>query len=249
MSRLGDAIRRASRREAAPLGFGAAAGSRASPSMLCLALLPAGEASRAGEAAARGAAAVILDGADPARLGEGQELKGIVWGARPARADRETVAGLARAGADFIVLDREGAAEALLEEGPGFILALDQDLPDSLLRTLETLPLDALLLPPLAGDYTLERLLALRRISLLSRTPLIVPTDAEASTSRLHALREAGVVAVLVEGKGLEGLPALRQRIEALPARGRRREERPEPVLPGLTPSPAPVGEEETEDE
>lgn len=248
MSKLADAIRRASRRESPPLGFGAAAGTRPSPTLLCLVRLPPAQAGKAAEAAARGATAVILEEADPARLGEGRAPEGVTWGARPARAERSSVAALRQAGADFVVLDGQAAAEAILEEGIGFVLALSGRPSDGELRALEGLPLDALLVPPLEGAYTLERLLELRRLSLLSRTPLIIPAAADAPASHLQALREAGVCGLVIEAGALDRLPDLRQRIESLPPRGRRREERLEAVLPTRAAAPAPVEDEEEEE-
>jgi hypothetical protein len=91
----------------------------------------------------------------------------------------------------------------------------------------------------------------LRRVHLLSRTPLFAPVRPDIGAAELECLRDAGVVAVAVNGMEAgtwQQLVDLRQAIDGLSARARRREERPEVVLPigrELTPQ---VEEEEEEE-
>ncbi len=234
MSRLADRLRRSSRVEPAPMGFGAAAARAPAPTLLCLVRLGAGEAGKAADAASRGAAAVILEGADAGRVKElAQKVADLSLGVRPGKAERGQVAAYREAGADFVVLEPDSTpAEAILEKGIGMVLALGRDPSDTALRLVSDLSLDALALPALDGPFTMTRMLELRRLSALSRTPLLVEVAPEAGASYLQALREAGVIGVVLDGRALDRLAALKAAIASLPPRGRRREERAEALLP-----------------
>ncbi len=247
MSKLSEKIRRASRREVSPLGFGVAAGrDRPRPTLLCVVRLPGDQAKKAAEVVAKGADAVILDGADASQVRQwAQEVGEVALGVRAAKADRAVVASLREGGADFVVVDAESPAEVMLEEKVGFVVSVAGEASDTALRVLESLPLDALVLPSSDGALTLRRWLELRRVSLLSRTPLLMEVAPEASVSQLQALREAGVVGVMLDGRFLEKLPSLRASVEALPRRGRRREDRAEAILPAAVGSAAEEDEEE----
>ena len=241
MSKLADRVRRASRVEPARLGFGAGAAPTPAPTMLCLVRLSPGDAHKAAEAATKGADAVIFDAIDAGKLKEQtQKVDRLPLGVRLAKGERAAVNAQRQAGADFVVLDPQSAlAEALLVEGIGLVLGLGGETSDTVLRLLGDLPLDALLVPAPDEPLTVTRLLELRRLSTLSRTPLITDVPAPADTSHLHALREAGVAGVIIEGRALDRLAALRLAIEAIPPRARRREERPEALLPTQAALPA----------
>jgi hypothetical protein len=224
MSRLADRIKRTSRMEAAPIGFGLAAERRASPTLLCLLRLDKDEVSKVGDAA--GADAVIISGLDAGKLGDAIKKMGdLPVGVRLEDAERAAVAAARGAGADFVLLDERASAE----------------------RVLAGLPLEALEVPAAREPLTLRGMMELRRLSLLSQTPLLVEVQPEIGASRLQALREAGAVGVILDGKYADGLTALREAVLSLPPRGRRREERPEAVLPPLTAAPAGEQEEEPE--
>jgi hypothetical protein len=218
----------------APLGFAAKAAAAAPPSMLCIVRLASNEANKAEEAAKKDADAVIVDGVDAGKIKEfAKKAPNILLGARPQKSERENIASLKQAGADFIVLDADsGLAEALLEENVGFVLASRGQPEDTWLRLLGDLGLDALMASAPDGDLTIERLLELRRVSALSRTPLLIEVPADADASRLQALRESGVAGVIVDGSSIGKLGKLRETIATLPARGKRRDERSEAVLP-----------------
>jgi len=115
-------------------------------------------------------------------------------------------------------------------------------------RLLEALSLTALLAPPPALPLTVAGRLALQRLGALTRLPLLVPLPQTADATLLRLLRDAGAAAVVVDAAlGPAALSALREAIEALPPRPRRREERGEALLPmALLPRPgAEEGEEE----
>jgi hypothetical protein len=248
MSKLSDRIRRASRTAPAPIGFGAAAARAPEPTLLCVVRLSSNESGKAGDAASRGADAVIVDGIDAGKVKDFLEkAAGLPVGVRLQRGGRKEVAALKDAGADFVALDTAAPAEAMLENGIGFVLALGRENDDTGLRMVGDLSLDALVVPPLDGSLTLGRLLELRRVAALARTPMLTEVAADAGASHLQALRESGIIGVIVDSSAMGRLEGLRQTIASLPPRGRRKEERAEPLLPAQV--MAGHGEEEEEDE
>ena len=250
VSKLSELIRKATRADASrPLGFGTVAAPRPAPSLLCLVHLPSGDSHKAADAISRGADAVILDGADPGQVtDQARKADKAVLGVRlGGKVDRSAVAAHRQAGADFVVLEPDSAlAEALLEYGLGVVLNPGRDLSDMTLRLLGDLSPDALLVPPPDEPLTVARSLELRRLSSLARAPLLVEVSPSSSASYLHTLREAGVVGLIIEGRAMDKLSSLRETIESLPARGRRREERGEAMLPV---SAAVSGGDEDEDD
>ena len=236
MSKLSDAIRRAGRPTPAPLGFGFGPKTAvATPAtLLCIVRLNSNDASKAEDVAKKGADAVIVDGGDAGKVKEfAKKAPGLTLGVNSPKFVRDQVASLREAGADFVVLDAESAmADALLEEKIGFVLIAGAHSDDTHLRLLGDLKLDALIQPPPDGSLTIERLLDLRRVSALARTPLFVEVSGDADASHLQTLRESGVAGVIIEGAAIGKLGKLRDAIAALPARGKKREERSEATIP-----------------
>lgn len=242
MSKLADRIKRCTRVEAGHLGFGLGARAEtAAATMLCILRLDKDQAKKADTDT--GVDAVIVGGVEPGKLGGvAKRLGDAPLGLRLDEANREAVQAAREAAADFVVLDGSAAAEALLEENVGLVLSLDGDLGDTELRALAGLPLDAIEVAPVEEPFTLRRLMALRRVALLAQTPLLVAVEPGISASRLEALRDAGVVGVILHGKSASKLGALRKAVDSLPPRGRRRGERAEALLPSL------IGHAEEED-
>jgi hypothetical protein len=230
------------------MGFGRAAERRASPTLLCLLCLDKEHVGKVGDAAARGADAVIISGVDAGKLGQAvKKLGDLPVGLRLENAEREAVAAARGAGADFVLLDEGASAEAVVEEGVGLVLSMGTNTGDTELRVLAGLPLDALEVPAVGEPLTLRGMLELRRLSLLSQMPLLVEVQPQTDASRLQALREAGAIGVILDVKHIDKLGALREAVLSLPPRGRRREERAEALVPSLTAVPTEEEEEEPE--
>jgi len=257
MSKLGDKIRKARRLELGAIGFGAMAARRQTPSMLLIVHGPASGMRPSGDLAGQGVDAVLLSLSNPqAEMGEvarwAKEAGDVPCGAQVAAASGRIVADLKETGADFLAFDAEAtSAEALLQTEMGYVLALSGEPTDSFLRAMDAFPLDGLWLHDWQGPLTVRRQMELLRLHLFSRTPLFVPARPDISPAELECLRDAGVVAIAVNGAEAstwQRLGDLRQAIDGLPPRAHRREERPEAVLPlGLT-SQAEEEEEEGEE-
>ncbi len=257
MSKLGDKIRKARRLELGAIGFRAVAARPDAPSMLLMVHGPASSMRPPDALATRGVDAVLLSlpnpQADMSQLAKWAKKTGDVpCGAQVMASSGKIVAALKEAGADFLVFDAEStSAEALLETEIGYVLALSGEPTDSLLRTMDAFRLEGLWVDDWRGPLTVHRQMELRRVHLLSRKPLFAPVRPDIGPAELECLRDAGVVAVAVNGMeagAWQQLGDLRQAIDGLPARARRREERPDVVLP-LGQELAPQAEEEEEDE
>lgn len=250
MSRLQERIRRALRSEARPIGFGST--SRAEgPSLLLLASLPASAPKgRPGPLPVDAILFRVSDlGAEERGLRQAAAaLDGLPWGVRLAVVDGAALGTLKDAGADYLVFDAEGAdAALLLEETLGLVMTASLDVPADLLRSVEDLPLDALLVDVREGPLTVRRQMELRRLASLTRQRLLLQVSGQPEVATLACLRDAGAVGIVVEAQEwaeLAALEDLHQRTAALPVPRRRRGERPEALLPRIS-TPAELAEEE----
>lgn len=219
--------------EPAPLGFAAASARAAAPTLLCLVRLSKSDAGKAEEAVKKGADAVIVEGLDAGKARDVAKKAGeAFFGGRPEKATRGEVAAMRDGGADFVVLDLHDAADGMLEEKIGLVLSLEDDVEDMTLRLLGELGIDALIVPGPGDKLSVSELLGFRRLATLARAPLLTEVKGDADADLLQALREAGVAGVIVGAGDLGKLEGLRQRVAGLPARGRKKEERAEAMLP-----------------
>ncbi len=255
MSKLAERIRRAMRFDSPPMGFGAAA-RVSNPTLLLAAFLPSLAPEAAKEAVARGADTCLLTASEV----KDREVKGVVEALGDAcgglylrRLDGETAAHLAELGIDYAAFEADTAlATTLLESNLGLVLSLESDLPDIYLRTLEALPLDAILLRHWKGPLTVRQQMELQRITGLAHKPLILPVSPQVTSGELQVLREAAVIAVAVEADskaGFDALASLRKVIDELPPRRRRKEERGDVILPRVVEAVAAAPEEGEEEE
>lgn len=248
MSKLADLIRRATRAEPAPIGF-ASGPRKLPPTMLLVALVGERWAQGVGDAVAAGADALVLTGRPSEKeLAEAISAAGDRPCGLPAiEADGEQLSRLRQAGLDFLLLELQAPAGALLDQELTFLLHLRDELTDVYLRTLDALPLRALYVEQEAASPTIWRQMELQRISGLARKPLLLQVQPDAQQQDLLCLREAGVVLAAVdlrERGAADALRRLRGVIDALPRRRPlRREEAAEVTLPRA------VGEAEEEEE
>ena len=250
MSKLSDGIRKASMVEAAPLGFAAAAARKAPPTMICLVRLSKSEAGKAEEAGKKGADGVIVEGLDAGKAKDVVAKAGTAFaGAGLSDATRSDVRALREAGADFGVFSLESMADALLEEKIGLVLSLSDDTDDTTLRLLGDMGLDALIVPGPGGKLSVKELLGYRRLAALARTPLLTEVKVDADADLLQALREAGVAGVIVDASGIAKLGGLTERIQGLPARGKKKEEKAEVMVPAGAVAAGGIHEHEDDDE
>lgn len=140
---------------------------------------------------------------------------------------------------DFIVFSsQETGASVLRVEEPGKVMEIDMTLSDSELRSVEFLPVDALLLPfsGKGNSLTVQDLLAYQRIDLLTAKPLLGYIPAKISGEDLRLLWEAGLDGVIIKGEELtrEEVERLKEAVKSFPSH-RGEKKRSEALLPSLT--------------
>ena len=227
MSKLSKKIRAAGRAEPAPLGFASITSQVRQNSLLCGVRLrdPAGAAG----AASKGADFVILEDVTRSKVKGVAKVDASVGVA--GDFDSDALEALVKAGIDFVVLAGTGAdAAPLAAESVGLVMVLDSELDDTYLRLLGDLGLDALVVAAPEAPLTVGRLLAVRRLSALARTPLLANAKPDIDEKSLELLRDSGVSGIVLDDVGK--LAALKKRIAALPSRGRRKENHADAVIP-----------------
>ena len=260
MSLFIDRLKRISRTAPRSIGFKAVSSVSATLKMQLVAGL---EADGAGQLTGHiiGADAVILS---PANLSAGvkalreitKAVSDIPCGVR-LLAVPEDIKPLGKAGGDFAVFPSESAVMGLLEgDAPGKIVEVEAAINEGLLRAVNQLPLDAVLVNcEKEGDaLTWHHLMLFRRFADLLAIPLLVSIPVTVTTAQLQAIWDAGVSGVVVTVTGEQSqdrIQELRKMIDnlAFPAsRVRYREEVRLPRITQPTSTLADAGEEEEED-
>ena len=232
MSKLGDAIRRSQRVEAAPMGFAAARPAPKATMLVGYIGTDAGSLEKAREAGAevvlgRSASEISPSTAERLHSGAGATPLGL-WGAIGSNG----TADLHKNGVDFLVIDPETTpAATLLNEDLGYVLVLPEEPDELFLRSIEPLSFDALYLSSVPSPFTVAKQITLNRIATLARKPLACSVSPSSGTDDLQCLRAAGVALLLVEGD-VAGVTQLKESVLSLPARRQRRDDRPVVSLP-----------------
>ncbi len=181
----------------------------------------------------------------------------IIWGCWLAGASRVAMEKLTGAGGDFIVFSALDTPLGIVEHGEGGrILEVDPSISEGLLRTANTLPVDAVLISEKENSghpLNWQHLMLFRRFADLLIKPLLVTIPARISAKELGALWEAGVSGVVVEITAktpADSLKKIGQAIDKLEAPTPRRKESLGALLPrAVRQEGAAVVEEEEEDD
>ncbi len=151
----------------------------------------------------------------------GRSLPDTVWGLWLEEKSRPQTKGSIEAGADFVILPLYSEFSLPGIEKAGKILLAEPSMSEGLIRTLNELPADAVLL---AGDeeeraaITWHQLMLCQRFADLLSKPLLLAVPASVNCEELKALWKAGVNGVVISVKTVkqaERLKELRQIINA----------------------------------
>jgi hypothetical protein len=219
----------------APMGF-RAAGAKPKPKMALVA--------NAAEAKAAGADAMLVSIPKAAKSLKKPKAK-IPWGGWLKEVSAAEVKRLVEGSADFIVFPAASVSSAVLEDDKlGKIVEVEADIEASLLKAIDDLPVDAVLIAGENPSLTWQDLMLFRRCANILSKPLLVMVSPDVTASELQALCEAGVAGV-VAGANLD---KLRKAIDKLtvPKASKRRAE---PLLPRMGGGVGTVSEEEEEEE
>ena len=180
----------------------------------------------------------------------------IPWGVWLRDIDGEGIKQIAKVGCDFVVFSAANTSLAMLQgdEG-GKILQVEASVGEGLLRAVDELPVDAVLIDGEQEEQhflTWHDLMVFQHFAALLTKPLLVCIPSNVTANELQALEEAGVSGVIA-GVGV-GQPAgrmneLRQAIDKLTLPLQRRRRKAGALLPYITEETSIVTEEEGEEE
>ena len=158
------------------------------------------------------------------------------------------------AGGDFIVLPASTALAIPEDEKVGKILQVEASLSEGLLRAVNELPVDAVLVADEPGEessLTWHHLMLFQRFADLLTKPLLVSIPLQVTDNELQVLWKTGVDGVVVEagiGQPAERLKELCQTIAQLTFTPRP-QKKVEALLPRVTEETGAVTEAEEEEE
>jgi len=176
-----------------------------------------------------------------------------VWLEADACGQMDRVAEL---GCDFVVFPSVGTALTVPpDDGVGMVLQIEPSVPEGQLRTANDLPVDAVLVTAeqaASGPITWHQLMLYRRFAGLLTKPLLVSIPPNSVADELQMLWDAGIAGVVAtaETDNKKGeLVRLRQVIDGLRPPSPRKKNRPEAIVPQISPGPEPAVETEENDE
>lgn len=200
-------LREAARAKPRSIGFGRDRDQKPTPHVAVIAEVRGLDAAAAKKAVADGAAAVVfaLEGASSDQLAlDGKAAADGCGDAVPGLSVSGEIdaAAAGRAGFDFVVANVDGApAGFLTAEGVGRVARVDADAQTTaLLRALGELQVDAVVAGRASSraELSLLDLMGYRHVVDCLRQPVLVAADASIKPIHLQALRDVGVVGVLL---------------------------------------------------
>lgn len=234
MSKLLDSLDQASHGTSQPMGFAPGAREEKTPAVLLLAVV-------ASDAEAKVAAEAGLDGAlvtgGSSKTAMDKIAKAL--GSQPWGPWRDEADGAPPEASDFQVFSSDATALGSIGgEERASIMQVSPELDDSLLRTIEDLPIDAFLISLADVEtMTVKQLMRIARVRGVTSKWLLVHVTALPTKDETERLREMGVCALVVDmaGKTAKELKSARQALLDLPNEPpRRRQEKRAATLPSM---------------
>ena len=242
MSRFIDKLNQANRTASTPMGFRTA---RPGSGQLKMLLVASVRLEKTGEPGNhfKGADAVLLHSAGSRLSAKTVEpvissLGDIPGGILLENVGAGSTGPLLKTGCDFVVFTATSPIQAMPpDETIGKILRIDPSLEDSLIRVINSLPVDAVLTTELykPGDtMDWRHLMSLQRLGLMLNKPLLVPVLASIAVSELQAIWEADVKGLVIEADASQPdtIQKISRAISQLPPRTVRKTGKTEALLP-----------------
>ncbi|MBF8267813.1 MAG: hypothetical protein HW388_1321 [Dehalococcoidia bacterium] len=236
MSKLIDRLEKVGTAASNPMGFGANRTVEKAPPLLLIAL--------SGMEPPKSLSQIQADSliiATPQVEKEGLEAAKVmaedtIWGVWPETLTSDSPDVLKEEGGDFFICSPGNTPdEVLAGEELGRILAIPVDFPEELGRSLEGLPVDALLLTGLeeASPLSLGDLLQICSMRDLTSKPMLLLRSHGLNQGELAVLQDAGIQAVVLDLRAVKGKEAtqMQEAISGLPPRKTKRDSA-SPVLP-----------------
>ncbi len=233
MSRFIDKLKQATMAAPQSLGFKVAPSASSKPRMLLVASLPGIHDENLTEYMAGADAGLLIISRPSSGLKDikkvSQAVSGIPWGGW-LRSTGGRIAPTAKLDCDFVVFPAVTTSLAAIQnEEMGKILEVESSLDEGMLKAVNELPVDAVLI----GDenkegLTWHHLMLLQRFADLLTKPLLASIPSKVTAGELQAIWETGVDGVVVEvgvGQPVARVSELRQAIDklAFPGQSKRR--------------------------
>lgn len=260
MSRFIDELKQLSRAEPQPIGFRATQAASPTPKIQLVATL-AQESAESLAGHVTGADAGLLRISKPGSAAKSlhkisQLVPDIPWGGWLIGSGLGGTKQIIKAGCDFVVFPASNTPLAVLQNDEvGKIIEIEASLGEGLLRAVNGLPVDAVLI---AGEQkegyslTWQHLMLFQRFADLLIKPLLVSVPSNVTAGELQALWAAGADSVVIEIKAdqpQDRLKKLRQVIDKLAFPSARQREKVEALVPRISQEPGIVTAEEEEEE
>ena len=258
MSKFLDRMERINRGPTSTMGFGAAARSEKLPSLALVGALsdPAKSAKGASVLAGIDADGALIEGHTNGSLTKlAKALKNVPWGVRVEGLQQEQASRYRERGCDFLAFPPERALLGALEDSDtGYLLCVQPDMDERLLRAIEDLPIDAVLLPMASVEppLTVQHLITIGSVRGAFSKYLLLEVAGVLSAGELEALRDMGVDGLVVDATALSSkeLEGLKERLLAIPRRQSTGAGRPSAILPTSAHTPSgPSSSEDDDDE
>ena len=251
MSKLIERLEKLDAPSLQPLGFGAIRTQTKPASMLLIALADA----EVTETLTRLQVEFCVLAAPSIADGEAvnNNLGDVLWGLWPGTVAKESLDDLKEQGGDFFIFSElDAPAEVLAGEELGRLIAIPADFPEELGRSLEEIPVEAVLLTGLedAEPLSVKNLMQVRSIRD-HHLEAFAPADVSpAEPGRVDCAPGCtGVQAIVLDVRQMQVEDALRvkEAIDNLPPRKTKRDQ-PAPTLPRMAPMEAAHHHEHEED-
>ena len=238
MSKFLDRLDRLARGPSNPMGFGASSRVEKLPAMGLLASVTQEQAT-SGSLASSGVDGFIIKGAiDDGQLSSFVSQVGdLPWGMEVPRLDGGTASSYVEKGADFFRFGANGVeVGALSAEEPAYLLSVPLDSEERILRGVEDLPVDGVVLTVDSSGLPLDlsQLMSLSAVRCMFSKYLLVDLPGVVGAGELRGLRDIGVDAVIMDVTSVSGeaLAQFQEDLLNLPRQRKPRSSKSDAMLP-----------------
>lgn len=182
-----------------------------------------------------------------------ERFKGIPWGIYLKNITNSKAPSLMKEGCDFVIFPAASQVSAIpTDDDTGRIIEVESLLDDGLLRAINNLPVDAMLLADSLheeGPLVWHRLMIFQHLTNLITKPVIIHAPLDITEKDIKALWEAGADGLIakIDVQKPDGIKNLRKLIDSLPPRVLPKKGSSEALLP--YPREAKITEPEPEEE
>jgi cyanate lyase len=240
MSRFADKLKNALQVAPPSMGFFRAAQVSAKPRMLLVAWIGLEEVEKSIDLLKTADAAVLV----PSKTPVAKTLKALTkslgempWGLW-SEGEGPTFKALETAGVDFIVFAPDKMPLVSIgEEKPGRVVGIPLDLEDSLVRTINELPVDAVIInSPGTDPLTWKDLMRFRRLGDWISKPLLAVIPAPITEGEIKALWDAGIDALVVSltAENQAGFKELKVTLDGMTLTAKRKWMKTRAIVPSM---------------